>query len=86
MKKIALLGVEGCPTCARLDQHVAEAMRLANVEACVEKVTDPEKIMEYSPGGLPAVYVDGERMAFRRVPEVTELVSWIKGENHARRS
>jgi hypothetical protein len=80
MKNIALLGVEGCPTCARLDQHVAEAIKLANVEVCVEKVTEPEAIMEYSPGGLPAVYVDGVRKAVRRVPEVSELVSWIKGE------
>ena len=86
MKRITLLGVEGCPTCALLDQHVAEAIAASQVEVAVEKVTDPDRIMEYSPGGLPAVYVDGERMAFRRVPEVTELVSWIKGENHAGRS
>ncbi len=80
MKKIALLGVEGCPTCARLDAHVAEAIRLTGVEASVEKVTEPEAIMDYGPGGLPAVYIDGIRKAVRRVPEVAELVSWLAGE------
>ena len=80
MRKITLLGVEGCPTCARLDHNVAEAIHLAHVETTVEKVTDPETIMEYSPGGLPAVYVDGLKKAVRRVPDVSELVAWIEGE------
>lgn len=80
MKKIVLLGVEGCPTCARLDQNVAKAIALAAVDAGVEKVTDPDAIMEYAPGGLPAVYVNGVKRAVRRVPDVSELVSWIRGE------
>jgi len=80
MKKITLLGVEGCPTCARLDAHVQAAIETSGVSATIEKVTEPEQIMEYNAGGLPAVFVDGKRMAVRRVPDVEELVTWLKEE------
>lgn len=77
-KKITLLGVEGCPTCARLDSHVEKAVAALDTGVRVEKVTDPDKIMEYNAGGLPAVLVDGEVKAIRRVPEVEELIAWLK--------
>lgn len=78
MKKITLLGVEGCPTCARLDSHVKTALDSLGIPIQVEKITDPEKIMELNAGGLPAVLIDGEVKALRRVPEVKELISWLK--------
>lgn len=78
MKKITLLGVQGCPTCARLDAHVQAALAELTTPIQVEKVTDPEKIMDYNAGGLPAVIIDGEVKALRRVPEVKELISWLR--------
>jgi hypothetical protein len=78
MKKITLLGVEGCPTCARLDAKVQEAVAALAAPVEVEKITDPAKIMEINAGGLPAVLVDGEVKALRRVPEVKELVEWLQ--------
>ena len=80
MKKITLLGVEGCPTCARLDKAVQAAIETVGFTVAVEKITEPEKIMEYNAGGLPAVFVNGSRKAVRRVPGVDELVSWLRGE------
>lgn len=80
MENITLLGVEGCPTCARLDQNVQAAIKTFGKHVTVEKVTDPEKIMEYNAGGLPAVFVNGNRKAVRRVPEVAELLTWLRGE------
>lgn len=76
-KTITLLGVEGCPTCARLDSKVRQALETIPGEIAVEKVTNPEKIMEYNAGGLPAVIVDGIVKAVRRVPEVEELIAWL---------
>lgn len=76
-KTITLLGVEGCPTCARLDSKVRQALEAIPGEIAVEKVTNPEKIMEYNAGGLPAVIVDGVVKAVRRVPEVEELITWL---------
>lgn len=78
MKKITLLGVEGCPTCARLDAKVHEAVAALAAPVEVEKITDPAKIMEINAGGLPAVLVDGEVKVLRRVPEVKELVEWLQ--------
>lgn len=78
MKKVILLGVEGCPTCAKLDSHVQSALEALGVPVAVEKVTDPERIMEYNAGGLPAVIIDQEVKALRRVPAVEELISWLK--------
>jgi len=46
-------------------------------EIQVEKITAPEKIMEYNAGGLPAVIVDGNLKAVRRIPEVEELITWL---------
>jgi hypothetical protein len=77
-KTITLLGVEGCPTCARLDLKVKEAMAALDTPITVEKITDPAKIMEINAGGLPAVLVDGEVKALRRVPELEELVEWLQ--------
>jgi hypothetical protein len=76
-KTIVLLGVEGCPTCARLDANVQAALAELEAEIGVEKVTDPERIMEYAAGGLPAVIVDGQVKSVRRVPEVEELKTWL---------
>lgn len=77
-KKITLLGVEGCPTCARLDSHVKKAVAAVDTQVTIEKITDPEKIMAINAGDLPAVLVDGEVKATRRVPEVEELIAWLQ--------
>lgn len=78
MNKITSLGVEGCPTCARLDAHVREALAALTAPVAVEKITDPAKIMELNAGGLPAVLVNGEVKAVRRVPAVKELIEWLQ--------
>ncbi len=75
---ITLLGVNGCQTCARLDEHVEAAIKAAGVSTIVKKVTTPEEIMEYNAGGLPAVFINNELMAVRRVPEVEELTAWLQ--------
>lgn len=77
-KKIILLGVQGCPTCALLDTRVQETIASLATGVTVEKITDPERIMEFNAGGLPAVIIDGEVKALRRVPEVKELVEWLQ--------
>jgi len=78
-KKITLLGVEGCPTCALLDSRVKEAIAPLDAAAIIiEKITEPEKIMEFNAGGLPAVIINGQAKAVRRVPEVQELIAWLQ--------
>lgn len=81
MKKVILLGVDGCPTCARLNARVQVAIRKLGVVVDVQKITEPEQIMEYNAGGLPAVFVDGKLMSARRVPEIEELITWLREGN-----
>ena len=77
-KKITLLGVEGCPTCALLDTRIKAAIDSLNTDITIEKITEPERIMEFNAGGLPAVFIDGQPKAVRRVPEVQELIAWLQ--------
>lgn len=74
-KIITLLGVEGCPTCARLDAHVEKALTTLTNPVTLKRSPIPQKI---NAGGLPAVLVDGEVKALRRVPEVEELRKWLQ--------
>ena len=77
-KSLVLLGVEGCPTCARLDANVKSALESLATEISIEKVTNPEGIMAYDAGGLPAVIINGVVKAVRRVPAVEELIAWLR--------
>lgn len=76
-KTITLLGVEGCATCARLAEHVRQALAALPTDIALTEIVDPEQIMEYAAGGLPAVIVDGVVKAVRRVPSVEELSAWL---------
>lgn len=76
--KITLLGVEGCPTCAQLDTNVQQAISDYGRPVTVEKVTDPEAVMNFAPGGLPAVIINGDQKSVRRVPTVLELKGWLE--------
>jgi len=78
LKKLILLGVQGCPTCAKLDANVKKAVGSLNSPVDVEKITDAEKIMEIGAGGLPAVIIDSQVKALRRVPTVEELRTWLQ--------
>lgn len=77
--RITLLGVEGCPSCARLDRQVERAVESVGFPVTVEKITEPERIMEMNAGGLPAVIVNGKVKAVGVVPAVSELVQWLEG-------
>ncbi|HRY60979.1 MAG TPA: thioredoxin family protein [Candidatus Fermentibacter sp.] len=77
---IQILGT-GCPKCAKLEEHVREAVvRAGLTDASVEKVKDLKEIMAFGVMMTPALAVDGEVLVTGRVPGVDELVEMIAGK------
>jgi small redox-active disulfide protein 2 len=74
--EIKVLG-PGCPKCAKTEQIVREAARLAGVEAEVGKVADFAAIARHGVFSTPAVIVDGQVKCAGRVPSVEEVAAWL---------
>ncbi|MGD0384222.1 MAG: thioredoxin family protein [Thermoguttaceae bacterium] len=72
MKLIQVLGT-GCPKCEKLKKNVEEAVKLACVEARIEKVTDINVITGFGVMMTPALAVDGEVKVVGKVPSPEEI-------------
>jgi len=59
MKLIQILGT-GCPKCEKLKKNAEEAVKLAGVEAQVEKITDIVQITSFGVMMTPALAIDGQ--------------------------
>ncbi len=57
MFSIKILGT-GCKKCKQLEENAKAAIKLANVEAAVEKVTDISEIMNYGVMMTPALVIN----------------------------
>ncbi len=72
MKLIQVLGTS-CPKCEKLKHNAEEAVKLAGIEATVEKVTDINVITGFGVMMTPALVVDGEVKLVGRVPSPDEI-------------
>lgn len=77
MKLIQVLGT-GCPKCKKLEEITRLAVKEANLECEVEKVTDINTILKFGIMMTPALVVDGEVKASGRVPSVEEIKTMIQ--------
>ncbi|MEM4267863.1 MAG: thioredoxin family protein [Candidatus Woesearchaeota archaeon] len=75
--KIEILGT-GCPKCKMLEQNVRKALAESGKKAEIIKVTDIDKIIEYSVMSTPALVIDGEVKAYDRVSTPEEIKKWLK--------
>ncbi len=73
---IKVLGT-GCAKCKKLYEAVQKAVTNAGLPASVSKIEKLEEIMSYGVMMTPAVVVDGEVKSTGRVPDVTEIMTWI---------
>jgi len=55
--KIEILGI-GCPKCKQLTANAEAAVKEANIQAEIVKVTDIDKIMDYGVMITPGLVVD----------------------------
>lgn len=75
--KVQILG-GGCPKCRKLTEMAEAALKEAGLSAELEKVTDPERIMEFGVMVTPALAIDGEVKSSGRLPAREELVTWFR--------
>lgn len=74
---IKVLG-PGCPKCQQTEKIVKDAVAESGVQASVEKVTDTMEIAGFGVFGTPAVVVDGEVKSVGKIPNKSEVLTWLK--------
>ncbi len=74
---IKVLGT-GCKKCKELEANTREAIKIAEVEAEIEKVEDIQSIMSYGVMSTPALVVDGEVKSVGKLLKPEEIVKMIK--------
>jgi len=75
--KIEVLGT-GCVRCNTAEEIVKQAVLEAGIEAEVVKVKDIREIAKYGVMVTPAVVVDGELKSEGKIPDLEEVLEWIK--------
>ena len=75
--KIEVLGT-GCARCNTAEEIVKQAVLDSGIEAEVVKVKDIREIAKYGVMVTPAVVVDGELKSVGKIPDLEEVLGWIK--------
>ena len=74
---IQILG-SGCPKCRALEQNAKDALKLAGVDALIEKVTNIDEITNMGVMMTPAIAIDGVVKQSGRVLQPAEIVPFLK--------
>ena len=74
---IKILG-SGCKSCVTLKENTEAALKEANVEAEVVKVTDFQDIMAYGVMSTPALVIDEKVVSFGKVLKPKEIVKILE--------
>lgn len=77
--EIKVLG-PGCKNCKTLESAVLKVVEEIGVEASVEKVENPRKIVELGVMMTPGLIVNGKIKSTGRVPKNDEIAKWIREE------
>lgn len=64
---IKILGT-GCPNCIRLEKNVIKALKMLEIDASIEKVTEISDILSYGVMSTPALVVNEKVLFYGRVP------------------
>lgn len=75
--KIEVLGT-GCTTCNTVEAIVKEAVATSGVDAQVAKVSNRMEIARAGVVMTPAVIVDGQIKLVGKIPEIEEVMVWIR--------
>lgn len=76
---IKILG-SGCRNCNTLEENTRAALKEANIEAEVIKVTDFKEIMTYGVMRTPALVIDEKVLSFGKVLKPKEIVKILQNE------
>ncbi len=74
---IKILGT-GCAKCKKLEESARKAVEEAGITAQIEKVTELDKIMDYSVMMTPALVIDEKVVSTGKLLAVSDIVKLIK--------
>ena len=76
--EIKVLG-PGCANCTTLEKRTRDALKLAGIDANVEKITDFATIAAYGVMSTPGLVIDEQVVVSGRVPKVEEIRELLAG-------
>lgn len=76
MLKIKVLG-PGCSNCKQLEKITLNEVEKLGLNADIEKVTDYGQIMAYGVMSTPGLVINGQVMAYGRIPTNQEVSDWL---------
>ncbi|RQW64492.1 thioredoxin family protein [Vibrio viridaestus] len=79
MKTFKVLG-SGCSNCVNTAKSIESIAKEFQISVSVEKVTDPEAIMNYGVMKTPAVVLNEEVIHAGGVPKREQILAWLKCE------
>ncbi|MFH1261992.1 MAG: thioredoxin family protein [Pseudomonadota bacterium] len=74
--KIQVLG-PGCTKCKKLYAETEKAVAASGLTVELEKLENMADIMKFRVMMTPALVVDGEVKSAGRIPETSEIVTWL---------
>ena len=77
MIAIKVLG-SGCPNCVKLGDIVREAVVELDVEATIQKVTNPAEIVQYPILATPGLVINEQLKSAGRIPRKAEVIKWLR--------
>lgn len=75
--KILILG-SGCAKCAQTENIVLTALSQAQLQAEVQKISNPLDIVRLGVMATPAVIIDGRIVSSGQVPDLQQVIGWLK--------
>jgi small redox-active disulfide protein 2 len=75
---IKILG-SGCANCQHLEAAVRAALAQLDIDATIDKVTDPGEIVAWGVMSTPALVVDDQVVVSGRVPPADQISQLLSG-------
>jgi small redox-active disulfide protein 2 len=75
--KIYVLG-PGCQRCVSTEHNVKKALEELQIDAEVEKISDPLEFRRWRVMFTPALVIDDQLKASGRIPTTEEIKNWLK--------
>ena len=75
--KVKVLG-PGCRKCNKLYEEAKKAIKMAEVDAELEKVEKLDQIADYGVAITPALIIDGTLKSSGKVPKAKVIAEWLK--------
>lgn len=77
MLTIKVLG-PGCANCRKLEQIALQAVKDAQVEAEIVKVTDLQEIIAHGVYQTPGLWINGKLVSTGRIPAPGTVAQWLR--------